>query len=221
MDLVLDLLQGAGIAAAVGIRPFLPVLLVGALASGIMLASDVFNSGSSVDRLLFGTLIGLSARDVALTALAAALALDTLGPRGFRGETLAALAAVACGGGFLAGAVTRGGATESATVLIPMHGTAALPNARASIALLTADKAGNWPMRFTVQGLPKLPHGAYYELYVTKNGRITASCGVFNVHGGRTTVTLNAPYTKGFNGWIVTRHVPGHAAESTRPVLTT
>ena len=33
MEFVLDLLQGAGIAAAVGIRPFLPVLLVGALAS--------------------------------------------------------------------------------------------------------------------------------------------------------------------------------------------
>src|ERR1041384_5908304 len=33
MDFLLDLLQGAGIAAAVGIRPFLPVLLVGALAS--------------------------------------------------------------------------------------------------------------------------------------------------------------------------------------------
>ena len=34
MDFVLDLLQGLGIAAAVGIRPFLPVLLVGALARG-------------------------------------------------------------------------------------------------------------------------------------------------------------------------------------------
>jgi Domain of unknown function (DUF4126) len=33
MDFVLDLLQGTGIAAAIGIRPFLPVLLVGALAS--------------------------------------------------------------------------------------------------------------------------------------------------------------------------------------------
>jgi hypothetical protein len=33
MEFVLDLLQGTGIAAAVGIRPFLPVLLVGALAS--------------------------------------------------------------------------------------------------------------------------------------------------------------------------------------------
>jgi hypothetical protein len=34
MHFVLDLLQGAGIAAAIGIRPFLPVLLVGALAAG-------------------------------------------------------------------------------------------------------------------------------------------------------------------------------------------
>jgi hypothetical protein len=34
MDFILDLLQGAGLAAAVGIRPFLPMLLAGALASG-------------------------------------------------------------------------------------------------------------------------------------------------------------------------------------------
>lgn len=34
MDLLLDLLQGAGIAAAIGVRPFLPVLLVGVLAVG-------------------------------------------------------------------------------------------------------------------------------------------------------------------------------------------
>ena len=33
MEFVLDLLQGTGIAAAIGIRPFLPVLLAGALAS--------------------------------------------------------------------------------------------------------------------------------------------------------------------------------------------
>jgi Na+-translocating ferredoxin:NAD+ oxidoreductase RnfA subunit len=33
VDFTLDLLQGAGIAAAIGIRPFLPVLLAGALAS--------------------------------------------------------------------------------------------------------------------------------------------------------------------------------------------
>ena len=34
MDLALDILQGAGLAAACGIRPFLPALAAGALASG-------------------------------------------------------------------------------------------------------------------------------------------------------------------------------------------
>ena len=50
------------------------LLLVAALAVGTVLASDVYASGSGVDRLLFGTLIGLRARDVAFTAVLAALA---------------------------------------------------------------------------------------------------------------------------------------------------
>src|ERR687898_2487053 len=54
------------------------LLLVGALALGVVLASDVYESGAEVDTLLFGSLIGLSARDVWLTALVAAgaVALD-------------------------------------------------------------------------------------------------------------------------------------------------
>jgi manganese/iron transport system permease protein len=54
------------------------LLLVGALALGIVLASDVYESGARVDTLLFGSLIGLSERDIAVTALVAlgAVALD-------------------------------------------------------------------------------------------------------------------------------------------------
>jgi ABC-type Mn2+/Zn2+ transport system permease subunit len=54
------------------------LMLVGALALGVVLVSDVFESGAGVDRLLFGSLIGLSDRDLWLTAaaLAAAVALD-------------------------------------------------------------------------------------------------------------------------------------------------
>src|SRR4051812_29161716 len=51
------------------------VLLAAALALGVILASDVFHSGARVDQLLFGTLLGLDGSDVALSALAAALAL--------------------------------------------------------------------------------------------------------------------------------------------------
>jgi manganese/iron transport system permease protein len=51
------------------------LLLVAALATGIILAGDVFESGGSVDRLLFGTLLGLGPGDLALSGAATALAL--------------------------------------------------------------------------------------------------------------------------------------------------
>jgi manganese/iron transport system permease protein len=50
------------------------LLLVACLAGGVVLASDVFESGAVVDRLLFGTLLGLESVDLALSAGAAALA---------------------------------------------------------------------------------------------------------------------------------------------------
>jgi ABC-type Mn2+/Zn2+ transport system permease subunit len=58
------------------------LLLVAALAGGIVLASDVFESGGQVDRLLFGTLLGLDTPDLifsAVTAVLAALASLALG----------------------------------------------------------------------------------------------------------------------------------------------
>jgi manganese/iron transport system permease protein len=51
------------------------LLLVAALAGGVVLASDVFESGAAVDRLLFGTLLGLETADLALSAVTVALAL--------------------------------------------------------------------------------------------------------------------------------------------------
>lgn len=59
------------------------LLLVAALALGSVLASDVFHSGAGVDRLLFGSLIGLRPADLAITGgtLAAVLALDALAHR--------------------------------------------------------------------------------------------------------------------------------------------
>jgi manganese/iron transport system permease protein len=51
------------------------LLLVAALAIGVVLASDVYHSGASVDRLLFGSLIALEPLDLWLTAAAAVGAL--------------------------------------------------------------------------------------------------------------------------------------------------
>jgi ABC-type Mn2+/Zn2+ transport system permease subunit len=50
------------------------LVLVGTLALGVVLASDVFDSGGAVDRLLFGSLLGLDASDLALSGAAAAVA---------------------------------------------------------------------------------------------------------------------------------------------------
>jgi ABC-type Mn2+/Zn2+ transport system permease subunit len=50
------------------------LLLVAALATGVILASDVFESGAVIDRLLFGTLLGLDTADLVLSALVALLA---------------------------------------------------------------------------------------------------------------------------------------------------
>jgi Domain of unknown function (DUF4126) len=67
MDFILDLLQGAGLAAAIGIRPFLPVLLAGALA-----ASDTGLDFSGTDfsfleawPFLLGVLVVVAALDLA------------------------------------------------------------------------------------------------------------------------------------------------------------
>lgn len=50
------------------------LLLVALLAIGVILASDVFESGAAVDRLLFGTILGLGGVDIAVSAAVAAIA---------------------------------------------------------------------------------------------------------------------------------------------------
>jgi ABC-type Zn uptake system ZnuABC Zn-binding protein ZnuA/ABC-type Mn2+/Zn2+ transport system permease subunit len=51
------------------------LVLVGALALGVILASDVFHSGASVDSLLFGSLLLIGTRDLVLALLASTAAL--------------------------------------------------------------------------------------------------------------------------------------------------
>jgi ABC-type Zn uptake system ZnuABC Zn-binding protein ZnuA/ABC-type Mn2+/Zn2+ transport system permease subunit len=60
------------------------LVLVAALAIGVILASDVFHSGSQVDSLLFGSLLVIDSGDQVLAAVAAVAAMAatwTLGPR--------------------------------------------------------------------------------------------------------------------------------------------
>ena len=51
------------------------LLLIGALAVGVILASDVFHSGSDVETLLFGSLLAIGTQDLVLAGVAGLLAL--------------------------------------------------------------------------------------------------------------------------------------------------
>src|SRR5439155_11715284 len=60
------------------------LVLVGALAGGVVLASDVFHSGSDIENLLFGSLLVIGGSDQVLAAAVALLAVAAtfaLGPR--------------------------------------------------------------------------------------------------------------------------------------------
>ena len=67
-------LRGTGRPGRVGADARIALLLVGALAVGAVLASDVYRSGAGVDRLLFGTLVAVSDRDLWLAGAVAAIA---------------------------------------------------------------------------------------------------------------------------------------------------
>lgn len=127
----------------------------------------------------------------------------------------AALAAAAFGGGYLVG--HRDSGFEKFGAPIAMRGEGAR---LASIQLGKADSSGNWPLVLRVRGLPELPEGGYYELYLTRGDKLGPSCGTFRVHEGVTEVTMNAPYTlRRWDGWVVVAHAPGkHESE---PLLTT
>jgi hypothetical protein len=93
---------------------------------------------------------------------------------------------------------------------VAMRGAQGAPNASATIDIGERDEAGNWPMVIRARGLPELPPGGRYLLYLTKNGRPAAWCGSFRVHEGTTTAPLTAPYRfDRYDGWVVRADVPG------------
>ena len=117
-----------------------------------------------------------------------------------------AVIALAFLGGYLAG---NGGGTASAEVL-KLTGTPAAPHAFASLQIEPKDAGGNWPMRLSVTGLPRLSAHSYYEVFLVRNGKPFAPCGSFKVAADRaTTVQLNAPYRlQHGDTWVVTRQTP-------------
>ena len=128
---------------------------------------------------------------------------------------------------FFAGYLARGGGSGAATpqpsTLISLKGTPAVPDARATLAVWHS-RNGNWPMKLSVAGLPKVSGRTYYEVYLVRGGKPWAPCGTFRIastSAGAVTLWFNAPYSlqKG-DSWIVTRAVFGSEPGKTvlRPV---
>jgi Anti-sigma-K factor rskA len=114
----------------------------------------------------------------------------------------AALALVAFAGGYFLGHSKGKPATFVTQRVVAMHGKTSL----AVLKLGWRDSAGNWPMQLEINGLPKQRDpAAYYELWLTRNGKADTPCGTFRVHGDTTTVRLSVPYSfSNFDGWVVT-----------------
>jgi hypothetical protein len=124
---------------------------------------------------------------------------------------VALAAALAVAGSFALGYVTADeGIDFDRDFSVVMRGAEGAPNASATIDVGDRDDAGNWPMVIKVKGLPELPAGGRYLLYLTRNGRPAAWCGSFRVHEGTTSAPLNAPYRFDlYDGWVVRADVPG------------
>ena len=113
-------------------------------------------------------------------------------------------------GGYIAGNSGDNGLASGQ--LLKLKGTKSAPAALASLRLQPVDGSGNWPMRLSVRGLPKLPPKGYYEVFLVRNGEIYAPCGSFVVRSADSTVSvqLNAPYhLRHGDSWVVTKHLPG------------
>ena len=94
---------------------------------------------------------------------------------------------------------------------VSMHG----PSNGAShgvINIAEKDSVGNWPMQVDVSGLPQQANrNAYYELWLTRDGKAVAPCGSFRVNAKTTRVRLSVSYQlKTFDGWVVTSQTGNH-----------
>jgi len=142
-------------------------------------------------------------------------------PRRAAAAALAAAAVVAVGFGigFVVGHAKEKPTSFVTARVVSMHGN--VPGRFAVLNIGKKDAASNWPMELTVTGLsPQLARKSYYELWLTKNGKATTSCGTFRVHAGRTTVRFSVPYSfKEYDGWIVTAERTG--GHSPGPVVLT
>jgi hypothetical protein len=83
--------------------------------------------------------------------------------------------------------------------------TASAPGAEAAVKVGTRDQeSGNVELLVDVSGLPRLPGGEDYALWLERDGEWVATCGYFAVGEGTTTVRMTVSYDfRDFDAWII------------------
>ena len=144
-----------------------------------------------------------------LTQSVAALPLETRAWSRRRVLPALALAAALAALFFALGRWTGGDDFDERATL-DMQPTRAAPEASGSIQIGERDDAsGNLKLRLTVDGLPELPPGDYYILWVAKDGEFAGTCGTFAVGEGETTVDMSVSYRlSDFDAWNISKWDP-------------
>jgi hypothetical protein len=110
-------------------------------------------------------------------------------------------------GGFSAGHTSG----ASALFTLNMVGGPRTPQAQGQLTVYRPTH-GNYSMKLNETGLPALPKGSHYEVYLVRNGKPWGSCGPFTVKNSAQSLSgiqLNAPYhLKSGDSWIVTVERP-------------
>jgi hypothetical protein len=104
-----------------------------------------------------------------------------------------------------------------ARAAVPLQATEQARGATAMIEVGARDEAsGNFELRLTVSGLPRLPgEGRYYVLWLERDGEYAATCGTFDVAEDATSVEMTVSYALDeYDAWVISEH-----GEETPPLL--
>ena len=88
--------------------------------------------------------------------------------------------------------------------------------ASATLAVGKADADGNRPVRLESAGLPKLPEGGYYVLWLEKDGEYAGTCGTFA--GGDAAWTVSYDLWD-YDAWVVSARLPDQPPDKAKQVL--
>ena len=126
-----------------------------------------------------------------------------------------ALAAVLAALSFGIGTLVSGDDFE-AVRSYPMTATPAGEGASATLVVGEADSHGNRAVRLESAGLPSLPEGGYYVLWLEKEGDYAGTCGTFAGGDAEWTVSYDL---WDYDAWVVSARLPDQPPEDAKQVL--